>query len=161
MLKQLKKKKKKCYDQSDPGTHLRHRGHKPHRLLWVGEEDFGHNSLEDGEDLVAGVTHSGDKLGEGCQELVWGQVVTVLHHHGVDFPHFLTHLPVHTSSCGGERHTHTHALRRNWNPLRELHVTILSTHLSHTHTLVLQNPARGTACEAWPGRCTGFQTVGL
>lgn len=83
-------------------THLGDSSHQPHGLLWVRQEDFGHDGHEDGEDLVAGVTHPGDELGEGGQELVWCQVGTVLANHCVDFPQLLAHLSVCSTSCGVE-----------------------------------------------------------
>lgn len=86
--------------QTHTHTYLGDSGHQPHSLLWVRQEDFGHDGHEDGEDLVTGVTHPGDELGEGGQELIRCQVGTVFAHGCVYFPQLLSHLSVYSPGCG-------------------------------------------------------------
>lgn len=85
--------------EGNPHTHLGDSRHQPHGLLGVRQEDFSHDGHEDVEDLVAGVTHPGDELREGREELVGRQVVAVLHHHSVYLPQHLPHLSVRAASC--------------------------------------------------------------
>lgn len=81
-------------DSEDSQAHLGDGRHQPHGLLGVRQQHFGHDGHEDIEDLVAGVTHPGDELREGGEELVRRQVVAVLDHHSVDLAQLLAHLSV-------------------------------------------------------------------
>lgn len=156
-------------DSKEPQAHLGDSRHQPHGLLGVGQEDFGHDGHEDVEDLVAGVAHPGNELREGGEELVRRQVVAVLDHHRVYLAQLLPHLSVRTPRWW--LHSDTESVFYLLLPPHNSHSILrgywgnsfdpLFTHLSHARTLWLRNPATVTACEAWPGICTGSQTAKL
>lgn len=88
---------------------LRHRGHHPHGLLWISEENFSDDVHEHGEHLVIGVADSRDELRERSEELIRREMLCVLTDHGVYFTQIRLHLSsIRTARWGTDGHTHTH-----------------------------------------------------